>query len=121
MKLRSLLFALTGALLVHSVSAETAATPAGPTAKWEPEISAFEKKDKEAPPEKGAVLFVGSSSIRMWTSVAQDFPDYRVINRGFGGSMVADSTAFIDRIVLPYAPRMIVFYAGTNDLAGGKS
>jgi lysophospholipase L1-like esterase len=90
-------------------------------AKWEKDIAAFEKADTEKPPEKGAVLFIGSSSIRMWKSLAQDFPEHKVINRGFGGSEVADSVAFVDRIVVPYAPRMIVFYAGGNDINAGKS
>jgi lysophospholipase L1-like esterase len=89
--------------------------------KWEPEIQQFEKSDKEDPPPKGAVLFVGSSSIRMWKDLAQDFPGIKVINRGFGGSEIADSTFFVDRIVTPYLPEMIVFYAGDNDLSNGKT
>src|SRR5882762_4838822 len=89
--------------------------------KWEPEIQQFEKSDKENPPPKGAVLFVGSSSIRMWKSLAEDFPGIKVINRGFGGSEIADSTFYVDRIVTPYFPGMIVFYAGDNDLSNGKT
>lgn len=65
------------------------------------------------------ILFVGSSSIRMWrTGLA--FPDLPVINRGFGGSHISDVVHFSDRIVLPYKPRLIVLYAGDNDIAGGK-
>lgn len=90
------------------------------TAKWEPEIQAFERGDKTNPPPRNAILFIGSSSIRMWTNVARDFPDHHVINRGFGGSEISDSVAFAERIVLPYRPRMIVFYAGGNDLNAGK-
>jgi lysophospholipase L1-like esterase len=89
--------------------------------RWEKEISAFEAKDKTNPPPKGAILFVGSSSIRKWTTLAEDFTGKQVINRGFGGSEIADSTEFADRIIIPYAPRMIVLYAGDNDLAAGKS
>jgi lysophospholipase L1-like esterase len=89
--------------------------------KWEPEIQQFEKSDKKNPPPKGAVLFVGSSSIRMWNDLAQDFPGIEVINRGFGGSEIADSTFYVDRIVTPFLPRMIVFYAGDNDLSNGKT
>lgn len=89
--------------------------------RWEKEIRAFEAKDKTKPPPKGAILFVGSSTIRKWTTLAQDFPGKQVINRGFGGSEIADSTEFADRIIIPYAPRMIVLYAGDNDLAAGKS
>ena len=89
--------------------------------KWEGEIAAFEAADRANPPEKGVVVFVGSSSIRLWKTLAQDFPGQRVLNRGFGGSEIADSTFFAKRIVTPYAPRMVVLYAGGNDLNAGKS
>lgn len=92
-----------------------------PASKWEAEIRKFEDADRQAPPPKGAVLFIGSSSIRMWKDVATDFPDTKVINRGFGGSEIADSTAFVDRIVAPYQPRLVVLYAGDNDLNSGKT
>lgn len=88
--------------------------------KWEKDIVAFEKADREHPPEKGAILFIGSSSIRLWKTLAEDFPQHRVLNRGFGGSQIEDSVYFADRIVIPYAPRQIVFYAGGNDLNAGK-
>jgi len=88
---------------------------------FDAEIAAFEKADAKSAPPQNAILFVGSSSIRMWTSVAQDLPDYQVINRGFGGSQATDVVQFMDRIVLPYRPRIIVFFVGTNDLAAGKS
>jgi lysophospholipase L1-like esterase len=77
--------------------------------------------DATNPPPTGAVLFVGSSSIRLWTTVAQDFPNVPVINRGFGGSELADSVFYADRIVLPYHPRVVVLFAGTNDIWSGKS
>ncbi len=67
------------------------------------------------------MLFIGSSSIRLWKTLAQDFPDKQVLNRGFGGSQVADSVLYVDRIVIPYAPRLIVFYAGGNDIDAGKT
>ena len=88
---------------------------------WEPEIRAFEKKDQTQPPPQNAILFVGSSSIRKWTTLADDFPGVTLINRGFGGSQIDDSTAFASRIIIPYHPRLVVFYVGDNDLAAGKS
>lgn len=88
--------------------------------KWEKDIAAFEAADAKAAPKKGQVLFVGSSSIRLW-NLKKSFPDLDAINRGFGGSQVEDSTHFADRIVLPYEPRLIVMYAGDNDIASGKS
>jgi lysophospholipase L1-like esterase len=90
-------------------------------AKWEKEIAAFEAKDREHPPQPGGIVFVGSSSIRMWSTLEQDFPKHRVVNRGFGGSEVEDSVYFADRIIYPHAPRMIVMYAGGNDINGGKT
>ena len=88
---------------------------------FEPEIRAFEARDLANPPPKQAVLFVGSSSIRLWKTLAQDFPEYRVINRGFGGSQIVDATHFAKRIVFPYEPRVIVMYSGGNDINAGKS
>ena len=89
--------------------------------KWNADIQAFEASDKTNPPPANAVLFIGSSSIRFWKTLATDFPGYRVINRGFGGSDLDDSTAFADRIVAPYHPAALVMYAGDNDLQGGDS
>lgn len=89
-------------------------------AKWEKEIAAFEQADAQHPPAKGGIVFVGSSSIRLWKTLAQDFPRHRVLNRGFGGSEITDSVHFADRIILPYEPRMVVLYAGGNDLNAGQ-
>lgn len=89
-------------------------------ARWEKEIAAFEQSDATNPPPKGALLFIGSSTIRGWKTLAQDFPEHRVINRGFGGSQIVDATYFADRIVFPYAPQAIFFRAGGNDLAAGR-
>lgn len=89
-------------------------------ARWEKAIAAFESEDEANPPNKGQVLFVGSSSTRLW-NLSESFPDIAAINRGFGGSEVADTLHFADRIVLPYEPRTIVLYAGDNDISRGKS
>jgi lysophospholipase L1-like esterase len=110
-----LLLALVAAWPVFCRAADT------PHAQWEREIAAFEAADKTNPPPTGAILFVGSSSIRLWKSLAEDFKGIPVINRGFGGSQMADSVFYADRIVLPYRPRQIVVYAGDNDLAAGKT
>jgi len=89
-------------------------------ARFTADIAAFEAWDRQNSAPQGAVLFVGSSSIRMWQT-AECFPGLAVINRGFGGSHASDVNHFAERIVLKYAPRTIGFYAGDNDLAGGKS
>src|SRR5258706_16008591 len=75
------------------------------------DIAAFEAKDKTSPPPENEILFVGSSSIRMWKST-EAFPDLKIINRGFGGSQMADSVRYAERIILPCKPRIVVVFAG---------
>lgn len=87
--------------------------------RFEKEISAFRLSDQTNKPPSGGIVFVGSSSIRKWTSVARDFPGCRVLNRGFGGSHLADSVYYADRIVIPYKPKTIVLFAGSNDINYG--
>lgn len=84
--------------------------------RFEKDIQKFEAMDRENPPAKGAVLFVGSSSIRLWDSLKEYFAGIDVIQRGFGGAEFGDVMHFFDRIVTPYAPRVIVVYAGSLDL-----
>jgi hypothetical protein len=90
-------------------------------AKWEREITAFEQQDKTNLPPKDSLLFTGSSTIRLWKTLAQDFPNHQVVNRGFGGCEIVDVTHFADRIIFPYRPKMIFLRCGGNDLYGGKS
>lgn len=87
---------------------------------WESAIVAFEEADRESPPPPGAIVFTGSSSIRMWSSLAEDMAPLPVLNRGFGGSHIAHVNHYAKRIVLPYAPGAVVLYAGDNDLAAGS-
>lgn len=88
--------------------------------RWEKDIKAFEDQDRKAPPRTGGNVFVGSSSIRMWKLDAS-FPKHTVINRGFGGSQLGDSARYAERIVTPCKPRVVVVYAGDNDLNAGKT
>lgn len=90
-------------------------------ARWEKDVAAFEAADRVNPPPKNGLLFVGSSTIVRWTSLREDFPNQPIVNRGFGGNQIADSTHFADRIVFPYEPRMIFLRAGSNDIHAGKS
>jgi lysophospholipase L1-like esterase len=89
--------------------------------KWERDISTFEQMDRKNPPAQGGLLFIGSSTIKLWKTLAQDFPKHHVINRGFGGSEIVDSTHFASRIIFPYRPQMIFLRAGGNDLWAGKT
>ncbi len=90
------------------------------SSNWENAIVNFELEDAKQIPPQNAILFVGSSSIRMW-DLRKSFPDLVTINRGFGGSQLADSVQFIDRIVLKHKPQAVVMYAGDNDINAGKS
>ena len=92
-----------------------------PPQSWQPDIDRLVADDSAQPPPQKGVLFVGSSSIRMWRTLAADFPGVPVINRGFGGSAIADSTYWAGRIIVPYHPRLIVMYAGDNDIAEGDT
>jgi lysophospholipase L1-like esterase len=89
--------------------------------RWEESLAAFAAADLKNAPAPGGVVFVGSSSIRLWNDLATQLSGARgVLNRGFGGARISDCTRYLDRVVFPYAPRVIVVYAGDNDLAEGR-
>ena len=88
--------------------------------RFQQEIDNFSAWDAKNATPDSAILFIGSSSIRFWKT-HDAFPNQPVINRGFGGSHISDVNVFADKIVLPYRPAIIVFYAGDNDVAYGKS
>jgi len=121
-KLRSTWAILTAVVLLPSL-VQTLAGQAAPrdSSRWETAIRTFEAADRTNPPPRNAVELIGSSSIRLWTSAPSLLPGHRIFNRGFGGSHLADSVAFVDRIVIPYRPKLVALYAGDNDLSAGKS
>ncbi len=88
--------------------------------RYEADIRAFELGDATNAPPQNAILFVGSSSIRLWTNLSSAFPGQPIIKRGFGGSYLSEAVAYAPRIVLPYHPRIVLLYAGDNDIADGK-
>jgi lysophospholipase L1-like esterase len=90
------------------------------TTKWKAAIDKFLAADEAQPTEPGGILFVGSSSIVMW-DLEKSFPGKGYLNRGFGGSEVADSVHYFSDLVTKHKPRLVVFYAGDNDIAAGKS
>ena len=98
----------------------TAAGIADP-AKWEKSIAAFEQADRDHPPQKGGIVFTGSSTIARWKTLADYFPGFRVVNRGFGGSQMEDSMVFAERILVAHEPAAVVIFAGSNDINAGKS
>ncbi|MEA3212123.1 MAG: hypothetical protein QOE70_5180 [Chthoniobacter sp.] len=88
---------------------------------FEEEFRAFALAEARVPPPRNAVLFYGSSSIRLWDTLAADFPGLPAINRGFGGSTLAECVREMERLVFPLQPRAIVLYAGDNDLDHGAT
>lgn len=85
------------------------------------EIQEFKKQDSISFPPEKSILFVGSSSFRMWNNLEQTYKDCNVINRGFGGSTLKDASFYADQIIFPYNPRQIVIYSGENDIASNIS
>lgn len=111
-------------ILLTFVTAAAAAGQAEPYTRekdWEKEIASMLEIDVRQTPPADPVVFTGSSSIRMWTSLRQDFPHLNVINRGFGGSHLEDLVFWAPKIVTPYKPRKIVVYSGENDIEVGQS
>jgi len=91
------------------------------SSRWQKDIATFQAMDVTNRPPTDCVVFVGSSSIRLWKTLAQDFPGLPVVNRGFGGSQLADSVKYAEEIITPYHPRQVVIYAGGNDINAGKA
>ena len=87
---------------------------------YEAEVRQLESKIKTLPPATDIVVFYGSSSIRLWSTLRDDFPQLDSLNLGFGGSTLAACAWFFDRLVVPAGPKSIVFYAGDNDLGDGR-
>lgn len=84
------------------------------------EIEAFKNQDKVNPPAEGGIVFVGSSSFKLWTNVQDYFPGYPIINRGFGGSSLPDVIQHASSTIYPYKPSQVVIYCGENDFTYTK-
>ena len=112
------LFALAGC--ASAPPAQIAVDPVS-TPVWVNDMARFEAEDAANPPPAAPIVFTSSSSVRMWDSLASDFPGKPVLNRGFGGSQVRDAVHYADQIAVRYQPRMIVLYSGDNDINAGRS
>lgn len=116
-----LLVATAAALAQPAWAASDAQLQAAIDPKWTSSFDAFASADKLKMPAPGGVVFVGSSSIRLWDNLEQQFNTAPiVVKRGFGGSRMEDCAAYLSRLVIPYKPRTVVVYAGENDLAEGR-
>ncbi len=116
-----LLFKIGSSIGIACLFLVSAPIAAQDMAKWEKEIATFAQQDKQNSPPRKPIVFTGSSSIRLWETLAQDFPNKKVLNRGFGGSQTFEVLHFADRLVNSYRPKQVVIYVGDNDLAAGKT
>ena len=99
----------------------TAAVDPASSPEWANDMQRFAAEDAATPPPRHPLVFTGSSSIRLWSSLAGDFPGLPVLNRGFGGSQLRDVVHYADPLAIRYRPRMIVVYGGDNDIDAGRS
>ena len=113
--LRLALLALSLAPLATS-SAQDSGDSAKRWAQYEPEFKAFAEADRAKPPVPGGILFVGSSIFRRWTNLTEQMAPLPVLNRAFGGSRTGDQLARFAQLIPPYAPKVIVYYCGSNDI-----
>ncbi len=104
-----------------SVVAPAAVSSAAGGSKWDTAFAEFADADRLHPRPAGGVLFVGSSSIRLWNDLEHQFDTAPVIKRGFGGSKLSDCVEHLNRLVVRYRPRTVLVYAGDNDLAAGTT
>jgi len=113
---------LRAALWVVACLAVSATAAEGQAGRWQTEFAAFAQADAQQPPPRGGVVFVGSSSIRLWDRLESEFDRFPVVlKRGFGGSTMTECAEHVQRLVLAYEPRLVVIYAGENDLVAGAT
>lgn len=118
--LRQLSLAAIFSLASALPAAVQAADP--PATRWHSTLEEFAAADKAKKPSGRGVLFVGSSSVRMWKTMVADFRDVPVIiNRGYGGSTLEDSSHMVRQLVTQYQPSQVLVYAGENDLQEGRT
>jgi hypothetical protein len=117
--MRYLLPILLFSLFQFQVTGQDRKKPNPDPERFRDEIDAFIDGDAKNSPPKNPVLFIGSSSIRLWKT-HEAFPDYKVVNRGFGGAHISDMIFYYNEIAKPFNPEVVVFYCGDNDIADGK-
>jgi hypothetical protein len=113
--------ALTAALVSFGPPDPAAQAPAGQEIRFAEQIQAFAELDRTSPPPQQGILFIGSSIFRQWTNVAEHMAPLPAFNRGFGGSRTWEILHYMDRIVLPYEPKIIVYYCGSNDINANQT
>ncbi len=105
---------------VALLTPDSVAAPAG-SGRWQARVDRSIESDKTNPPPTGGIVFTGSSSIDMWSTLSADFPGLDVVNRGIGGTWLADQLHIAPKLVYPLEPRIVVIYSGENDLQAGRT
>jgi lysophospholipase L1-like esterase len=118
---RTIPVALVAAALVAAAGPATARQSGADSSRFESNVQAYEAADRTAPPPRDAILLAGDSQFYRWKTLAEDLPGYTVINRGIDSFQMSDLLYFVDRIVLPYRPRLIVLHVGGNDVHNGRT
>jgi hypothetical protein len=106
------LAAMSGAALAQSIEL---------MARFEKKVIEYETEDLRSAPPKGAILFAGDSQFYRWKTIREDLPGYTLINRGIDSFQFRDLNRYAERIVIPYAPRLIVLHVGGNDVHNGRT
>jgi lysophospholipase L1-like esterase len=112
---------LLAGLLCHGSAFAQASTPMSQAGRFAAKVAEYEAEDRAHPPPKGAILFAGDSQFYRWKTIHEDLPGYTLINRGIDSFQLEHLIQFVDRLVLPYEPRLIVLHVGGNDVHNGKT
>src|SRR4051812_1724149 len=108
-------------LTALAAGAQAPAPAQGLPGRFEQKVQEYEAEDRAHPPPRGAILFAGDSQFYRWKTIHEDLPGYTLINRGIDSFQLTDLIRYLDRLVLPYQPRLIVVHVGGNDVHNGKS
>jgi len=103
------------------VTTQARAQSPGLAAKFERQVIAYQAADRATPPPHDAILFAGDSQFYRWKTIHEDLPGYTLINRGIDSFQFRDLIHYVDRLVIPYAPRLIVLHVGGNDVHNGRT
>jgi lysophospholipase L1-like esterase len=87
---------------------------------FQKEIKSLTERIDQAGWKANSFVFTGSSSVRLWKNIQEEFPEIPIINTGFGGSQTSDLLIHLDELVIRYSPKKVFIYEGDNDLNAGK-